>query len=88
VRVAMWLLGVVVLALTAAVGWWWVLQNADQVVQLRLDLTSRVGAWEMREPVQATALMLGAFAAGAVAAGLPLMVWGLRRRPAYTDFNS
>jgi predicted RNA-binding protein with RPS1 domain len=65
-----------------------VLQNADQVVQLRLDLTSRVGAWEMREPVQATALMLGAFAAGAVAAGLPLMVWGLRRRPAYTDFNS
>jgi hypothetical protein len=43
----------------------------------------------MREPVQATVLMLGSFAAGAVAAGLPLLVWATtRRRATYADFNS
>jgi hypothetical protein len=89
VRGVMWLLGAAVVGLLVAVGWWWVAQNTDQVVQLRLDLTGRVGAWQMREPVQATVLMLGSFAAGAVAAGLPLLVWATtRRRATYADFNS
>ena len=43
------LLLLVALGVGVAVGYWWVMQNSDQVVRLRLDLTDRVGAWQMRE---------------------------------------
>lgn len=56
----------VALGAAALVGWLWVLQNADQVVTLRLDLGS-VGAWRTATPVPATLLAVGGFGAGALA---------------------
>lgn len=55
----------VVLGAAALVGWVWVLQNADQVVTLRLDLGG-FGAWRTASPVPATLLAVGGFGGGAL----------------------
>ena len=74
----------VLVAVVASVTWFWMGQNADQVIQLQLDLTSRVGAWRMARPVPATSLLLWSFGAGFGVASLMFSVWGLalRRRVA------
>ncbi|MCA9711617.1 MAG: hypothetical protein KDK70_37625 [Myxococcales bacterium] len=74
------LLGLGLLLLAGGTAALWVVQNADQLVVLRLDLGRAVGAWQLAEPVTAPALVLGSFASGLVLALVPLGLWGLAWR--------
>ncbi len=71
------LLVLLVAAALAGLAWVWIAQNTDQTATLSLDLTSAVGAWQTRGPVPVTTLMIQAFAAGFVVAGLMFLLRGI-----------
>jgi hypothetical protein len=72
----------VAVATIAILAYLWVMQNAQVVTQLRLDLAA-FGAWQMTTPMQVTHLMGLSFTGGFLAALVMRVLWGMRPKTLY-----
>jgi hypothetical protein len=79
-RIVQGIVFLVVVGALAGLTWLWIVQNADQHVQMHLDLSAAIGAWTMAEPMPATHLVLWSFGAGFGVAATLFGLWGLGQR--------